>query len=165
MPRVDLSTHYRRHRLLRLLWLQADSAFGLLKPSAQWELHELYQPSIDLVPEELDHHIAGLRRKKPSLINRAGKHYKSLEQIYVSLVTAGIGLEGDGQTFRRAINRLIANRDIPSNVRGVFSSAPISHSSKRVIAIGIARPKPDVQKLATAFMMLAEVEANKRKGA
>lgn len=163
MPRVDLTAHYRRHRLLRLLWLKADSAFGLLKPAAQRELHELYQPSIDLIPEELERHLAEIRKTKPSLFNRAGKHYKFLEQIYVSLVSAGIDLDGDGRAFRLAITKLTTQRDDSSYFRGGSPQAPVSRSGKRVIAIGIARPKPDIQKLATAFIMLAEAEARKRK--
>ena len=124
MSRVDSSTHYRRHQLLRLIWLKADNAFGLLKPNAQWELHELYQPSIDLIPEELERHLTEIRRTKPSLLNRAGKHYRFLGHIYVSLVTAGLDLEGDGRAFRLAINKLIAQRDDSSYFRGGITPSP-----------------------------------------
>lgn len=124
MPRVDLPTHFRRHRLLRLLWLKAPSTFALLKPNAQWELHELYQPSRDIGLDELELHIAGIHRTKASLLNRAGKYYRVLERVYVSLLSAGLDLEGDGRDFRRAVTRLISQRDVQSNSRGGYSPQP-----------------------------------------
>jgi hypothetical protein len=116
--RVDLLTHYQRNRLLRLLWLKADVIFTLLKPTAQWELHELYQPSLDLIPEELDRHVATLHRDKPSLLNRVGKYYKQLESTYLFLIDAGFSLVRDGLGFRRAVMKLIAQRDNESYFRG-----------------------------------------------
>lgn len=162
MPRATVQVQYRRYSLLRLLWIEAPSVFGLLDHTRQQELHALYQPSRHVDYDEFELHLAGLARTQPSLVNKAGKRYRKLETVYLSLKARGFSPADDPATFNRALSPVLASASTSSKSRERGLRKVSSGSGRRLVVTGIARPEPDLTKLAQALVAMARAEADKK---
>jgi len=66
--------HRSRRALFVTLWLEEHQFFALLPPAAQWEVHRLYAPSLDLTDDMVLARVSEASKREPSLANRVGKH-------------------------------------------------------------------------------------------
>lgn len=82
MARIGPEAHLIRRSLFALLWVEASPFFALLSPSAQWEVHRLYAPSLGLTDDELLARIANVSKREPSLAKRVGKRWSHVSRLY-----------------------------------------------------------------------------------
>lgn len=128
MPRISFHQFYDRHRSLKRLWLECNDTFSYVTFAQQRVLHDYYQPTRFLTPEELHEHWTEISKTQPSLPNRAGKSYHQL---------------------RRQLQA-------PSRPRPHVSKTTTQKSGKRrtIHRRAVARPEVDEEKLVQALMML-----------
>ncbi|MBN9156900.1 hypothetical protein [Microbacterium sp.] len=154
MPSLSDEEFLNRHQRLRALWLDAGTQklYSLLPLKAQRELHAVYRPSEDLTEHELLAHRQALTAEGSFLLNTAGQHYKTLNQVFIDSSTQlGIDPATIDDTLRTAYL--------------THSSAAIVHAdptepvaSRRVRVMGIARPEIDYQKLAQVLVVASRDE-------
>lgn len=122
--------------------------FGPLTVEVQWQLHEYYQPSLDLDEASLTRLRTELDQPKPSLAHQAGKHFKLLESTFIRLSRE---YGATSQQIRRAV----------SNV--THQQYKSKHPNSKVSLSAIANPDPDARRLARAFIALAIHQAVQEK--
>jgi hypothetical protein len=133
MPRLTNDRYIKRHLLLRQLWLKHQARYALLKPTQQWDVHDYYRPSEELTRAELLEHRRRVSRERPALPQRASKAFKIL-----------IGAAPAAPPADTIIN---------AGPRG----------DRRIRVRAIVRPQIDVEKLASALLMLAELQAREQQ--
>lgn len=130
MPRITKQQYLDRHHLLRKDSLEASVRLGNLTTTQQWALHAYYLPRQDLTDQELLDHRGLVTAQRPSLPNTAGKAFAALQTGRASGII----------------------RD-PVIIKGKMRGSRISVRA-------MARPEPDVEKLAKALLYVARQIAN-----
>jgi hypothetical protein len=111
-------------------------AFSAVPIAQQWELHRYYQTIVDAPEDVLLANRDALAQAEPSLPHRAGK-------TYALVVHAAAYYEA----------RIAA--PVPATSKG---------RKERVITVrAVARPEPDLKKLAWAFLRLAEEQRKRQR--
>ncbi len=149
MSRVNDLNHLGRSDLLRICWFVIPQFFALLPPAAQWEVHRLYDPSLNLDDELVLARIKAAHASDPSLAQRVGKHYKVIftrYKLYADQVSKA----------NFAAIRLLLRRDIlflackPEFVEGV------GRKPQYVGIYAIVKPEIEMEKLSRALLMLVQ---------
>jgi len=138
MPRVTQRDQYKRHQHLRRIWNDPhwQSIFGALKPYQQQQIHLFYRPDEPLDFAEFKEQ---LRAERPELVHVVGK----LWPVFV-----------DKNAYQAAVASL-PGAPLPTQGRK-------GKKARNIIVTGIARPQPDLRKLALAAVMLAEEDRKAR---
>lgn len=154
MPRITNQEHYRRHCFLRMLWCDPglNIFFALLSVSAQWQLHEYYRPAEDLNEAEFKRHCQAIVTKAPQLRHVVGKHFKVIEDLFVAASKA-FGV--DQAQMRQAVAMAIACNDKTLNRPKPKDQTRSSRSGSSNIGIAAIAKPLDIDKLGTAFLILA----------
>ncbi len=126
-----------------MLWIDAQSIFGLLSVAQQWELHEFYEPSCDIGFDEFELHLAALKRDKPSLANNAGKRFRRLEVGFCRALFPWVLARRSDSVQESAWAYLLTVQPVEPTIIRKGGAKP-----KRVIVPAVAMPEPDVRKLA-----------------
>ena len=153
MSRVSLDHHLGRGDLLIACWLLIPQFFALLSPTAQWELHRFYGPSLDLTDEQTLARIKAAAVTEPSLPQRVRKHYKVIFTRY-KLYADQVGKENF------ALIRELLRRDLADLLTAIELEGK-GRRPRRVVVCPIVRPDPDVEGLGRLVLLLAEAA---RKG-
>jgi hypothetical protein len=132
MPRLTNHQHLVRRTTLHAMWAECQIAYSAAPLAQQWELHRYYQTIVDATDEELIANRKALEETEQSLSHRAGKTYAAVVQAASCYKTR-------------------AQPPTP---------AVPGKSKDRVITVrAVARPEPDLKKVAMALIMLAEQQA------
>jgi hypothetical protein len=145
MSRITPSQHYERYQFLRTAWREFNKLYALLSLRQQWQIHEFYQPSKELTQAELTAHIKELHHTNPALVHQAGKHVHLMMRVFRH-ISSELGVPKLEQAH--ALNTLI-QRVNPSPV-------VTTKNDRRLTIAAVARPTPDMDKLAKALVMLAK---------
>jgi hypothetical protein len=142
MPRMSNKHYLHTHRQLAHFWHHDPGLFSALSPTEQWQLHDFFQLSKTLSPEDLLTHRQAITEKRPSLPQQAGR---SLEKFYAKTAEAALQRQR-AQPAAVAVAKRKA-------VRG-----------ERVITVrSVVNPEIDVDKLARALLSAAkEIEVRER---
>jgi hypothetical protein len=81
MPRITNKQQFIRYQQLAEVYREAPALLSYLSWRAQVELEQFYQPHKVHTLESLVTHQAEVKKKEPSLPNRAGKHYGQLVEM------------------------------------------------------------------------------------
>lgn len=73
MPRLTAQDYYRHYQALRRIWQERPELFARLTPEEQWQLHDYFQPSVELTEAVALEHRKSITKQQPSLPARAGK--------------------------------------------------------------------------------------------
>lgn len=152
MSRVTLAEHYRRHQFVRMLFdeTKLQVLFALVDPGKQYELHDYYATDKDFDEGEYEAYRRDRDLVDPSLANRAGKHFKAVEDAFIE-ASRRLGVTDEQR--RRAVeasgvqSQYVAQRS-HSNSR--TPGRPARNRNFSIVAI--AKPTPDFQKLARALI-------------
>lgn len=129
MPRLTQNDYLRTCHKLCKLWEAHSADFALLSYRDQLYLHDYFQPSKQLTPAQLLDHRTSITEDRPGLPQQAGRALAKLERAL-------------------AATALIA---IP------VASAKTTHGKNRVLSVrAVARPEPDVHKLAEALIAMVK---------
>jgi len=115
------------------MWEQHDSIFSVLTMQDQWDIHRYFQLTKALTDDKLRIHRKSVCKTDASLPARTAKNVKFMERLD-QLATAKA--KGNEIVYNKIIGRFNPNPGSP--IRSV------------------ARPEPDYEKLAKAFIALAE---------
>lgn len=122
------------------MWQRYPSAFAILTPKAQWEVHDFYQPSKELTKEQLLAHRRQISRERPSLPAAAGKHFDILNDYFRS------------------------DRELPKTEPSLDRSESAQGAGNRQVRVrALVRPEPNLKLLASALVDLA-IELNAKEG-
>ena len=144
MGQVLPTQHLGRRDLLVACWKFVPEAIGLLPPHAQWELHRLYAPSLELSDDEFLEHMRLVLEQEPSLAQRVGKHYRVIFTVYKRHA------DDVGKTNFAVI------RD---RIRREYATATIDPTLKRrLVIMPLVNPEIDHVRLARAFLQQVERE-------
>jgi hypothetical protein len=129
MPRLTNHQYLTRRTKLHAIWVECNIAYSAALLPQQGELHRCYQTIVDLPDGQLIANREALDKAEPSLPHRAGKTYAAVVQA------------ADYYQAR-------AKTPVQSS-----RSSPKTESSRSDL---VARPEPDLKKLAFALKLLAE---------
>lgn len=148
MPRVTNSEHYRRHQFLQMLWREPglDVFFSLIGTTAQWRLHDYYQPDKDLDEADFNRHRKAVDRDNPLLTHVVGKNFRTIESAFV-VVSREFGVD------QNQMCRAIAAATSRSGRRTAARSSSVH--------VSVIANSPDPRRVARVFLRLAEyLDAN-----
>ena len=133
MPRVTQCEQYKRHLFLRTVWSDPSKQayLAVLSTKEQWKLHAFYQPSEELTLKQFRDHLRTIQQGHSQLRHITGKLYRRVERA-----VAHHG-QRPARQKRQARNRVSARR------------------SGTIVAYGVVRPKPDLNKLLKALIQMA----------
>lgn len=132
---------------MKLAWEEFDQIYSLLPVDQQHALHRYYQPLSDHTIEQLKDYRANITKREPSLPARAGKCYAKLRRVYETGIEAAKGKQREP---RRRSKRSTA----PS---------PAVVGSRSITVRAVARPDPDLKKLALVLIEVGkQVAGNER---
>ncbi len=140
MPRITYISFWERHDTLKHAWEICQTLFAVIPHAQQLDVHQYYRPTEDLTDEQLREHWKTIGTQDKSLPNRASKAFLRMKRIYGR---AFDNAHGDVQTFNRLLYAV--SRD----------SVMKPPKRNQVPVMGVARPQPDVQKLAMALKLIA----------
>jgi len=120
---------------LRRIWNDPhwQSIFGALKPYQQQQIHLFYRPDEPLDFAEFKEHFRQMRAARPELVHVVGK----LWPVFI-----------DKQAYQTA-RATLTKAALPTQGRR-------GKKARNIIVTGIARPQPDLRKLAQAAVLLAK---------
>ncbi len=124
------------HDRLAHLWAKAPGTFGYLSAQEQWCLHDYFQPSKNMSDLQLLAHRQAISAARPSLPQRAGRALTKLD-------------EAAAVWALRQVRPKAVNKRKPQAERHVTVRA-------------VVRPEVDPEKLARAFINLAQDIARKQ---
>lgn len=160
MPRVTSSEQFRRHRFVRMLFLEPGMhvLFALLSFRDQQTLHLYYATDDDLNEREFGERRRELDRRHPSLSHRAGRCFRVLERAFIEASRAhGVTKEQMRQAVELHHQRQGVQRPSPRR------QGASRQSSRDVVVLPVARPTPDSRKLAVALTELARLQLAQKR--
>ena len=133
MPRVTQREQYKRHLFLRTIWTDPNqqACLTVLSPKEQRTLHAFYRPSETLTPRLFRDHLRAVQQGHSHLRHITGKLYRRVERAVAH------HRQRPARQKRQARNRVSARR------------------SGMIVAYGVVRPKPDLNKLLKALIQMA----------
>lgn len=140
MPRLSNKDYLEYAHWLRDIWTSPyQKLFGVLSVNDQWDIHAYFQPNKDWTDEERLNHRLKISKEQPTLPAIASKHLLKLNQIYASAL---IYSKGDSGQFSAYLTQYIP------------ASKP-DKRGRRLHIFPVARPEPDLDKLAQALIDIA----------
>jgi hypothetical protein len=137
MPRLTNKDYLRFHRFLKQVWKDTPSAFSVLSPTQQQNLHRYYQPSKNLTNAELLVHRQQISKQSPSLPFNAGKAFRRIDRAWA---IAKKESRGDQRQFHKILSEFFYQQTFKT--RGGYE-----------LQIGaLMRAEPDYEKLAKALL-------------
>ncbi|MCW4467261.1 hypothetical protein OK351_17410 [Glutamicibacter sp. MNS18] len=146
MPRVTQREQYERHLFLRRLWTDfygGQSVFGEFRLGDQLKIHNFYRPDEQLGFTEFKAHLKQTNREQPQLGHVAGKLFHRMQYEFFAMEE------------RRRLERL--HPAAPRKSRRIQRGD--------VVVRGIARPKPEIDKLIQAMRCMIVEEMRSAKEA
>ena len=140
MARLSTKQYLKAHRQLRRLWERDPSLFSYLAPSEQWVLHDFFQLTHEMTDAELLEHRVRISGERPSLPQQAGR---TLAKFYDR--TAVVATQ-------RVRAKPVTKRSVTRQADRVLAARPL------------VRPEIDVEKLARAFISLAQQRQRQSDG-
>lgn len=141
MPRLTFNDYLHQRAFLKLAWEEFDQLYSLLPIDQQHALHRYYQPLSDHTVDELKRHRAHITKLEPSLPARAGKCYAKLHRVYETGIDEARAQTSPVRTKRPRQNRAAL-------------------ATRRISVRAVARPEPDLTKLALALIEAARQVGN-----
>ncbi len=136
MPRLPPHQYLHRHHELRSLWLNTKMTFASVDASAQWHLHDYFQPSLDVRDQDLLGYKAVITLIHPSLPHLAGRAFADLQQ----------------------------HREKQAAAQALSHHAPHSKSGERRLkVVGVVHPTIKTGRLARGLIRMAEQQARKQQ--
>lgn len=129
MSRLTNQQYLACRARLHTIWQTGRIAYSVATVPRQWELHRYYQTQVDAPDDVLIANRQVLTTADPSLPNRAGKTYAAVVHEYA---------------YRAA------------HAPVVVSAGSGSRKERTIMVRAVARPKPDLAKLANALLQVAE---------
>ena len=146
MPRLTNTQFINRHKDLYSIWHDGPKElFAILSTNDQWKVHRYYQSSKDLTDQQLIEHRVSITKTEPSLPHQASRGYSRMHQAEVTARK----MSTNQQSFHRAIRQ-----QIPGHVHEISNDR-----FRNIRVIGIARPEPDLERLARALIMQVKEES------
>jgi hypothetical protein len=135
VPRLTNNDYVIQRDFLKDDWNEFRAIYAFLDYTDQLVLHEFYGPSKDWSDEEAIAHRKRVTKQQPSLPNRAGKLYAQIDRHAKDLQ-----------------KRLAEQPTQPAKVK--IKRLPQARGKIRVSSV-IARPEPDLRKLAMVLLDVA----------
>lgn len=163
MPRLTNNDFLIRHRFLKRLWEDASfhRLYGLLLPQEQWDVHEYYQTvntgSDSAILEARTVAVAG----DASLPQRAGRAYSKFFYTFQQIAKAMDREIAAPEEALLHIKELGIEYHLRMTKRPAKAGQKTRNTKHRIGPI--VNPKIDIDRLANAFLLLAEHLMNEER--
>lgn len=131
MPRLTPNNYLKTYDRLRRLWLRDPRLFAELTPKDQWFLFDYFQLHRDLTDLQLLQHREQVTKARPSLPHQAGRALAHFWEV----------------AAREGLKRVRAT-NVPTKV--------VPQKDRSISVKPLVQPEIDIEKLARAFLRLAE---------
>lgn len=165
MPRLTNNDFLMRHRFLKRLWEDGrlKSIYGMLLPQEQWDAHQYYQMINNGNDADIIETRTTVNLGDESLPQCAGRAYAKLFGAFQQIASTAGRYVADPEDALPLIDELgVEYRRQMTNRSGV--SAQGARKTKHRIQ-AIVNPKIDIDRLANAFLLLAEHLMNEERKA
>ncbi|MBC7546896.1 hypothetical protein H7171_04090 [Candidatus Saccharibacteria bacterium] len=151
MPRLSNNDYVTRCRFIRKIYHDGSGILSVLPYKHQLVTLSYYWSGEDWTVEQMLENRSQLDAKHPSLSARAGKHFGVVQAEVMTRLASEQASSSPTTPSVTDVTPLRARR----RRRGEPAVLRTRHISVR----GVARRQPDIQKLAIAFLQLAEMQS------